>query len=77
MCAPLAFGQVEIGTTGQAEGRIPIAVPDCCTAPGQEAIGKAMARVLAYDIYFSGVFGIVPQRLPPHVHRVHPRPANH
>ncbi|HNZ20000.1 MAG TPA: Tol-Pal system beta propeller repeat protein TolB [Candidatus Hydrogenedentes bacterium] len=60
MCAPLAFGQVEIGTTGQAEGRIPIAVPDCCTAPGQEAIGKAMARVLAYDLYFSGVFGVVP-----------------
>ncbi len=60
LCAPLAFGQVEIGTTGQAEGRIPIAVPDCCTAPGQEAIGKAMAQVLAYDLYFSGVFGIVP-----------------
>jgi len=60
LCAPLAFGQVEIGTTGQAEGRIPIAIPDFCTAPGQEALGKTMASVLAYDLYFSGIFGIVP-----------------
>ena len=60
LCSSLAFAQIEIGTTGQSEGRIPIAVPDFCTAPGQEALGKAMAGVLAYDLNFSGIFSILP-----------------
>ncbi|MFO7974315.1 MAG: Tol-Pal system beta propeller repeat protein TolB [Candidatus Hydrogenedentota bacterium] len=60
LCASLAFGQIEIGTTGETEGRIPIAVPDFCTAPGQEALGKAMASVLAYDLNFSGIFSVLP-----------------
>lgn len=60
LCAPLAFGQVEITTEGVVSGRIPIAVPDFCTAPGQEALGRTMASVLAFDLHFSGIFGIVP-----------------
>lgn len=60
LCAPVAFGVVDIGITGQAAGRIPVAVPDFCTAPGQEALGKTMASVLAYDLHFSGVCSILP-----------------
>lgn len=57
-----AFGQdspVEIRSYGQADTRIPIAVPPFMTAPGLEAYGPALAQVLANDLDFTGLFVLV------------------
>lgn len=80
VAAPV-FGQnapVELRSYDRVDTRIPIAVPPFVTAPGLEAYGPQLARVLANDLDFTGLFVIVEssqypagfQGMPPDASRV-------
>lgn len=61
--AAAAFGQapVRIDVGGTADPRVAVAVPDFAAIPGLEAVAKEMTDVLKYDLYFTGLFNILPR----------------
>ncbi len=65
--ASAAFAQqpIQLETTERLDPRMAIAVPPFATAPGLEAYGPNLARVMARDFDFSGMFRIIgPDRYP-------------
>lgn len=58
--AAAAPAQVVIDIHGQADARIPVAVPPLLAQPGLEPLAEEVARVIAYDLAFSGLYVIVP-----------------
>lgn len=78
LAGPAVWAQqtVTIKTEGTPDSRIPIAIPDFCTAPGQEAMGREMARILSHDLEFSGIFTILPPERYPRDFAGFPRDAS-
>lgn len=57
----VAGAQVEISTTGSIGAKIPIAVPPCAAAdPALAAQAADLAKVIAEDLQFSGLFAVLP-----------------
>ena len=59
VCA-VSWGQaVQIDSTGSADRRPFVAIPDFAAGPGMEAAAKEMSQVAAYDLDFTGLVQIV------------------
>ncbi len=60
LCAGVwAQDAVRIDLERQLDYRIPIAVPDFASSPGQEALGQQMAAIVARDLQFTGLFKVI------------------
>ena len=60
-CLPLWAQAIQIGSTGSADRRIGIAVPDFACAQGLESLAKEMSEVISYDLLFTGLFTVLPR----------------